>query len=126
MSNPNITLIGRIATEPEFKTLPSGTSAARFRVITNDRRKNTFGEWEDHDTSGWNIIAWDRLAENIIGQLSKGEQIIVNGIIKETSWVDSDGNKRYSFEVKAQHIGKDLLLSKPLINSYSADIPVKW
>lgn len=126
MSNPNITLIGRIATEPEFKTLPSGTSAARFRIITNDRRKNAFGEWEDHDTSGWNVIAWDRLAENIVGQLFKGEQIIVNGIIKETSWIDPEGNKRYSFEVKAQHIGKDLLLSKPLANSYSADITAKW
>jgi len=118
MSNPNITLIGRIATEPEFKTLPSGTSVARFRVISNDRRKNSFGEWEDADTSGWNVIAWDRLADNIIGELFKGEQVIVNGVIKETSWVDASGSKRYSYEIKAQHIGKDLLLnSKSYANS---------
>lgn len=112
MSNPTITLVGRIATEPEFKTLPSGTSMARFRVISNDRRKNAFGEWEDHDTSGWNVVAWDRLAENVSGVLSRGEQIIVHGVIKEISWVDnSTGDRRYSFEIKAQHIGKDLLLS---------------
>lgn len=112
MSNPTITLVGRIATEPEFKTLPSGTSMARFRVISNDRRKNAFGEWEDHDTSGWNVVAWDRLAENISGVLSRGEQVIVNGTIKEISWLDnSTGDRRYSFEIKAQHIGKDLLLA---------------
>lgn len=112
MSNPTITLVGRIATEPEFKTLPSGTSMARFRVISNDRRKNAFGEWEDHDTSGWNVVAWDRLAENVSGVLSRGEQIIVHGVIKEISWVDnSTGDRRYSFEIKAQHIGKDLLLA---------------
>lgn len=112
MSNPIITLVGRVATDPEFKTLPSGTSVARFRVISNDRRKNAFGEWEDHDTSGWNVVAWDRLAENISGVLNRGEQIIVNGVIKEISWLDnSTGDRRYSFEVKAQHIGKDLLLS---------------
>lgn len=112
MSNPNITLIGRVANEVEFKTLPSGTAVARFRLITNDRRKNAFGEWEDHDTSGWNVVAWDRLAENISGVLSRGEQIIVHGVIKEISWVDnSTGDRRYSFEIKAQHIGKDLLLS---------------
>lgn len=117
MSNPNITLIGRVANDVEFKTLPSGTSVARFRLITNDRRKNAFGEWEDHDTSGWNIIAWDRLAENIAGEFNRGEQVIVNGIIKETSWMDStSGERKYSFEVKAQHIGKDLLL---LSKSYS-------
>lgn len=112
MSNPTITLVGRIATEPEFKTLPSGTSMARFRVISNDRRKNAFGEWEDHDTSGWNVVAWDRLAENISNVLTRGEQVIIQGTIKEISWLDnSTGDRRYSFEIKAQHIGKDLLLS---------------
>jgi len=111
MSNPNITLIGRVANDVEFKTLPSGTSVARFRLITNDRRKNAFGEWEDHDTSGWNITAWDRLAENIAGEFNRGEQVIVNGVIKETSWIDTNsGERKYSFEVKVQHIGKDLLL----------------
>lgn len=125
MSNPNITLIGRVANDVEFKTLPSGTSVARFRLITNDRRKNAFGEWEDHDTSGWNIIAWDRLAENIVGEFNRGEQVIVNGTIKETSWMDStSGERKYSFEVKAQHIGKDLLLPS---KSYSkAGTNVDW
>lgn len=125
MSNPNITLIGRVASEPESKILPSGSSMSRFRMITNDRKKNAFGEWEDSDTSGWTVLCWDRLAENIMDQLSKGEQIIVNGTIKEVSWVDQAGNKRYSFEVKAQHIGKDLLLSKPLVNSNN-DISIDW
>jgi single-strand DNA-binding protein len=123
MSNPSITVIGRIANEPEFKVLPSGTPVARFRVITNDRRKNAFGEWEDHDTSGWSIIAWDRLAENISGELSKGEQVIINGVIKEISWIDtSTGDRRYSFEVKAQHIGKDLLLKSRVGSSVSSSI----
>lgn len=125
MSNPNITLIGRIATEPEFKTLPSGSTVARFRVISNDRRKNSFGEWEDHDTSGWNVIAWDRLAENISGQLNRGEQVIIYGTIKEISWMDSStGSRKYSFEIKAQHIGKDLLLaSKSYANTATS---VDW
>lgn len=126
MSNPNITIVGRVASEPESKTLPSGGTVSRFRVITNDRRKNGFGEWEDRDTSGWTVICWDKLAENILGQLSKGEQVIINGTIKEISWVDPAGNKKYSFEVKAQHIGKDLLMSKPLVNSYSSSIDIEW
>lgn len=122
MSNPNITLIGRVANDIEHKVLPSGTSISRFRLITNDRKKNSFGEWEDHDTSGWNITAWDRLAENILGQFSRGEQVIVNGVMKEISWVDSSGNKKYSFEVKAHHIGKDLLLASKTHNKISSSI----
>lgn len=125
MSNPNITIIGRIASEPENRIMSSGTSMSRFRVITNDRRKNSYGDWEDSDTSGWTVVCWDRLADNIIGQLSKGEQVIINGTIKEVSWTDAAGNKRYSFEVKAQHIGKDMLLSKPLVNSQS-NISIDW
>jgi single-strand DNA-binding protein len=127
MANPNITLVGRVASEPEFKILPSGTPVARFRVITNDRRKNAFGEWEDHDTSGWNVVAWDRLAENITGNLNKGEQVIVNGIIKEISWIDGAGNRKYSFEVKAYNIGKDMLLFKQSTKSSVEDVfAVEW
>lgn len=122
MSNPNITLIGRVANDIDHKILPSGTAVSRFRLITNDRKKNAFGEWEDHDTSGWNITAWDRLAENIVSEFSRGEQVIVNGVIKEISWIDASGNKKYSFEVKAQHIGKDLLLAKPKVSLSSSDI----
>lgn len=126
MSNPIITLVGRIATEPDFKVLSSGTSMARFRVISNDRKKNQFGEWEDHDTSGWNVVAWDRLADNIDGSLHRGEQVIIQGIIKEISWTDSStGSTRYSFEIKAQHIGKDLLMSKPVSNKMLVDSETK-
>jgi single-strand DNA-binding protein len=128
LSNPSITLIGRLATEPDFRVLSSGTAITRFRVISNDRRKNSAGEWEDHDTSGWNVVAWDRLAENILGKISRGEQVIVHGVIKEISWQDSStGQTRYSFEIKAQHIGKDLLLdSSSKRNNSLTNIDLPW
>lgn len=63
MSNPNITIVGRLAADPEFKTFGSN-SVAKFRVITSDSRKNEDGKWEDINVSGWNVAAWNGVADS--------------------------------------------------------------
>jgi len=99
MSNPKITLIGRIGTSPE----PIG-SGIRFRMATNDRVKTESGAWEDRDTSWWTVKAWKSLADQSKNTLKKGQEIIVNGTIKEDNWVGDDGQKRTSYEVTADSI----------------------
>jgi single-strand DNA-binding protein len=103
MSNPDITIIGRLAADPEFKSFGSGT-VAKFRVITSDRRKNEDGKWEDINTSGWNIAAWNNLAESTKDLLQKGQEVVVIGSIKEDTWTDKEGNARKSIEVNASNI----------------------
>jgi single-strand DNA-binding protein len=103
MSNPEITIIGRLAADPEFKEFGNGT-LAKFRVITSDRRKNEDGNWVDSNTSGWNIVAWNRLAESCKNVLAKGYEIVVIGSIKEDSWTDKEGSVRKSVEVNASSI----------------------
>ena len=103
MSNPDITIIGRLAADPEFKSFGSGT-VAKFRVITSDRRKSDDGKWEDVNTSGWNIAAWNSLADSSKNVLQKGQEVIVVGSMKEDTWTDKEGNSRKSFEVNASNI----------------------
>ena len=103
MSNPTITIIGRIGTEPEFRSF--GTSEnVKFRVITSDRRKNENGIWEDNNTSGWNIIAWGKLAESCKNLIEKGQEVSILGSIREDSWTDKEGNSRKTIEVNASNI----------------------
>jgi single-strand DNA-binding protein len=103
MSNPDITIIGRLAADPEFKSFGSGT-VAKFRVITSDRRKNEDGKWEDINTSGWNVAAWNNLAESTKDLLQKGQEVVIIGSIKEDTWTDKEGNSRKSTEVNASNI----------------------
>lgn len=112
MSNPNIVLSGRIGTDIESKQMTDGTMKAKFRIITSDRRKNEYGQWEDKDTSGWTVVAWGNLATKAIANLSKGDPVTVQGTIKEVSWLDPQGNKKKSTETRASEISINLYALK--------------
>jgi len=112
MSNPNIVLSGRIGTEIESRKMPDGTMKAKFRLITSDRRKDESGQWQDKDTSGWTVVAWDNLANKAIAHLSKGDPVTIQGTIKEVSWTDQEGNKKRSTETRASEISINLYALK--------------
>jgi single-strand DNA-binding protein len=103
MSNPSITIVGRIGTEPEFKNF-GGNGIVKFRLITSDRKKSENGQWEDVNTSGWNIVAWNNVAESCKNILQKGQEIVIIGTAKEDSWTDSSGLSRKSVEINASNI----------------------
>ena len=103
MSNPEITIVGRIGTDPEYKTF-GGNNILKFRVITSDRRKTDDGRWEDVNTSGWNIVGWNKLAESSKNVLEKGQEVIIVGTMKEDSWTDKEGNNRKTTEITASNI----------------------
>lgn len=103
MSNPTVTIIGRVGTEPEFRSFGSSENV-KFRVITSDRRKNEDGIWEDNNTSGWNVVAWGKLAESCKNIIEKGQEVFILGSIREDSWTDKEGNNRKTIEVNASNI----------------------
>jgi single-strand DNA-binding protein len=130
MSNPTLTIVGRIGTDPEFKTY-NGTPIVKFRVITSDRRKNDQGQWEDVNTSGWNVAAWNNVAESSKGILKKGQEVIIIGNMKEDTWKDNEGNARRSVEIKATNIGISTYSVKKDSSdapkgSWDPDSPVNW
>lgn len=101
MSNPTITLTGRIGQEPESV----GANGLRLRVATNDRTKNeSTGLWEDKLTSWWTVKAWRKLAEQSKDILKKGQEVTIVGKIYEENWTDSSGTKRTSYEINADSI----------------------
>jgi single-strand DNA-binding protein len=118
MSNPNIVISGRIGTDIDARVMPDGTQKAKFRIITSDRRQAQNGEWEDYNTSGWTIVAWDKMAVRAIDHLSIGMPVTVQGHIKEVSWVDHDGNKKKSTETRAIDISININHFKKQVDSF--------
>jgi single-strand DNA-binding protein len=101
MSNPTVTIVGRIGQDPEAV----GSNGLRLRVATNDRVKNdSTGEWEDKNTSWWTVKAWKRLAEQSKDVLKKGQEVIIVGKVHEENWTDKEGTKRTSYEINAESI----------------------
>lgn len=107
MSNPTVTLVGRLAGDPELRFTPSGSAVATFTIVTSDRAK-VGDEWQDKDTTFTRCQVWREQAENVAESLSKGAEVIVVGRLKQRSWETKEGEKRTVFEVDVDHVGPSL------------------
>ena len=93
-------LIGRLAADPELKTTPKGVNVSTFRIAVNRPRQKDGESKADYIT----IVAWRQQAEFVCRYFSKGKAIGVEGSIQTRDYTDKDGNRKYLFEVKAEHL----------------------
>ena len=92
-----VTIIGRLAADPELKTTGSGISVTNICVAVD--RKVTKGE--DKITDWIDVVAWRNTAEFVSKYFNKGRAIVVVGSLQNRSWTDQNGQKRYITEVIA-------------------------
>jgi len=77
---------------------------ANFSLATNEKFKDTSGEWQDR-TEWHNILAWQRLAEIVGEYVHKGAKIYIEGKLQTSSWEDrGSGDKKYRTEIVARKI----------------------
>lgn len=103
MSFP-VTFKARLGADPEMTTGSNGSAVTRMRVVTNGRRM-VDGDWQDTDTSWWQVTCFGRQAEAAAEQLRKGDLVIIEGRIKQREW-EKDGVKRTTAEVTAEEVAK--------------------
>lgn len=98
-----VQLIGNLGMNPEIKPLEDGKKLAKFSMATNESYKNSKGE-KIEETQWHNLIAWGKTAEIIEKYVQKGDEVAVEGKLKNSSYEDKDGNKRYVTEVVVNEI----------------------
>lgn len=103
MSFP-VTFKARLGADPEMTTGSNGSAVTRMRVVTNGRRM-VDGDWQDTDTSWWQVTAFGRSAEAAAEQLRKGDLVLIQGKVKQREW-EKDGVKRTTAEVTADEVAK--------------------
>ena len=87
-----IVLMGRIASDVDLKYTPSGKAVVNFSLAV----KRPFAK----DTTDFlPCVAWEKQAEFISKHFYKGKMISINGYLTERRWEDSDGKKRYAYDV---------------------------
>lgn len=101
MSAP-VTIQGRLTRDPELTFGKSGTAIAKFAVVTSKRVKNG-DNWEDQDTSFWDVTAFGAMAENVCESLFKGTSVIVMGRMRQESW-EKEGEKRTAWRMIADDV----------------------
>jgi single-strand DNA-binding protein len=97
-----VILVGRLGKDPEIRSIPSGTSVAKFSLATDEKFTDKNGQKQER-TEWHNIVAWGKLAE-ICGQyLRKGKLVYIDGSIRTDSWDDKEtGVKKYRTEIIAK------------------------
>lgn len=94
----------RLGADPELSTSSNGSAICKIRVVTN-RRRLVDGDWQDTDTSWWQVTCFGKVAEAAAEQLHKGDLVIIEGRIKQREW-EKDGVKRTTAEVTADEVAK--------------------
>ena len=97
-----IILMGRLTRDPELRQTQSGTAVASFSLaVDRDFADKSTGQ---RPTDFIDIVAWRNTAEFVSKYFSKGRMAVVEGRLQIRDWEDSNGNKRRSAEVVAEHV----------------------
>jgi single-strand DNA-binding protein len=106
-----------LGTAPELRFTPAGKAVCSFRAVTSRRFLNKDkNEWEDRDTTWYEVTAWEKLAENIAeSDLQVGAKVIVLGKVSNREWEGNDGEKKYTLSITADAIGPSLAFATAVV-----------
>ena len=92
-----VIILGRLTADPEIRYTQAGKAVASLTIAVN----RCFGS----DTADFiNCVAWEKLAEIIGNNLSKGSQVLVEGKMQNRSYENNQGEKRFITEVVLNNI----------------------
>lgn len=96
---------GRLTADPQSTELNSGHSYCKFSLAV----PKAYARDGESKVDFINVIAWDKVAENCVKYLAKGNQVAVVGSIQTGSY-ERNGVKHQTFEIRA---GSVEFLGKP-------------
>lgn len=94
-----VILTGNLTSDPELRTLPSGTSLCKLRVAVNTRKKDgASGEWVDKPNF-FDVTVWGKQGENAAKYLAKGRPVAIDGKLEWREWETPEGQKRQAVDI---------------------------
>ena len=104
MSFNQVTLMGNLTRDPDFKVFDSGASVAQFGLAINESYTDKDGEKQE-SVVFVDVETWNRQAEIASEHLHKGKRILLSGSLKLDQWEDAETNqKRSKLSVRAYRI----------------------
>jgi single-strand DNA-binding protein len=89
--------MGRLTADPELRVATSGKEICRFRIAVERSGGERVADFIP-------VICFGSTAQFVEKYFRKGSMIAVQGKLQTGSYTDRDGNKRSSFEVKADEV----------------------
>lgn len=96
-----VILLGRLVADPETRYTQSNIAMTRFKLAVNRQGKPQEGQ---PTADFFQITAWRSTAEFVQKYFQKGQQVLIEGYLRNNQWTDKDGNKRYSDDIHATQV----------------------
>ena len=100
MSNLNLNKVilgGRLTADPELRQTSTGVATLSVSIAINGIGKNAEVQYFD-------LVFWRGNAELVAKYFKKGSNICVAGALKNRTWADKSGQKRYKTEIEVSEV----------------------
>lgn len=87
------TFTGNLGRDPEMNYTPTGKAVTKTSIAV------TTGYGDKATTMWLNLVAWEKLAENMNNFLSKGKKVLVTGQLSMRKYTDKSGGERVAVEL---------------------------
>lgn len=100
MSVNKVILIGNVGKDPDVRYLDNHVCVANLTLATTERGYTAQNGTQVPERTEWhNLVFWRGLAETVEKYVHKGDKIYVEGSIRNRSYDDQNGVKRYVTEI---------------------------
>ncbi len=92
------TIPGNLGSDPELRTLGSGTAVCNFNLAVN---KHGAKKGDGQQPDWFKVEIWGDQAMNAADTLRKGSRCIVTGRVRTERWTGKDGQERVTTVIRA-------------------------
>lgn len=97
----NFIIVGNVGRDPEMRYTQSGVAVCSFSVAVT--RKFGSGENRTEKTQWVRVSCWNKLGETANQWVKKGGQILVQGSVEVSAYLDKGGQPQASLEMRADN-----------------------
>lgn len=87
----NVKLIGRLTRDPELRYTNTGKEVLDIGFAISGLK--------DEETSFVKLTFWGKQAARLVDQCGKGDELLIDGRLKQERWKDKDGGNRSEIKV---------------------------
>ena len=101
MALNHITIMGRLARDPELRRTNTGKAVTSFTLAVD---RDYAEKGAERQTDFIDCVAWRGTAEFVDKYFGRGQMAVVSGRLQISDWEDKDGNRRRSAEIVADNV----------------------
>lgn len=104
---------GRVGNDPELKFVTQEQLPLVTFNLAYTPRSRKGNEWVDGETMWFRVAMFGKRAEAIADAVKKGDEVLVIGSVKQSTFQAKDGSEKTALEINATEIALIPRLQKP-------------